>query len=269
MNTILLAVILVAGIGLICGLGLAVASIVMAVPKDETAEKIRECLPGANCGACGFSGCDGYAAALSEGKTKETNLCAPVGADAAKGVAAVLGVEAGDIKPMAAFVHCNGTHENSKLKLNYEGQRSCKMANQLFGGPKDCVYGCIGYGDCVNVCEYGAISICDGVARVDPLLCRACKKCINTCPKGLIELLPLYEKKAAVTCKNHNKGAFTRKECKVGCIGCMKCQKVCPVGAVTVENNTAHVDYDKCVGCGKCAADCPTGAIHIVTLGKS
>lgn len=98
----------------------------MAVPKDETAEKIRECLPGANCGACGFSGCDGYAAALSEGKTKETNLCAPGGADAAKGVAAVLGVEAGDIKPMAAFVHCNGTHENSKLKLNYEGREAAK-----------------------------------------------------------------------------------------------------------------------------------------------
>lgn len=268
MNPILLAIILVAGIGLICGIGLSVASELMAVPKDETADKIRECLPGANCGACGFSGCDGYAAALSEGKTKETNLCAPGGADTAADIAAVLGVEAGEIVPMSAFVHCNGTPENTEIKLNYQGKQSCKMASQLFGGPKECVYGCIGYGDCVNACEYDAIKISDGVARVNPMLCKACKKCISICPKGLIELVPMYKTLATVTCKNHNKGAFTRKECKVGCIGCMKCQKACEFGAVTVENNTAHVDYSKCTGCGKCVEQCPTGSIKNITLGK-
>lgn len=267
MNPILLAVILVASIGLLGGLGLSAASVIMAVPKDETAEKIRECLPGANCGACGFSGCDGYAAALSKGETDKTNLCAPGGAETAKDVAAVLGVEAGEVVPMAAFVHCAGTFENSKRKLEYEGAQSCKMAAQLFGGPKECVYGCLGYGDCVAVCPYGAIRICDGVAKVDPLVCRACKKCIEVCPKGLIELVPLYQKKAVVTCKNHNKGAFTRKECKVGCIGCMRCQKVCEAGAVKVENNTAKVDQSKCVACGKCVEVCPTGAIRMLALG--
>ena len=266
MNSILLAVLLVAGIGLIAGIGLSVASVVMAVPTDETADAIRECLPGANCGACGFSGCDGYAAALSSGKTKETNLCAPGGNETAKAVAAVLGVEAGSIKPMAAVVHCNGTTENSAKKLQYQGVQSCVMAAQLFGGQKACVYGCLGYGDCVNACEYDAISICDGVARVNPLACRACKKCISACPKGLIELLPLHETKAAVLCKNHNTGAFTRKECKVGCIGCMKCTKVCESDAIRVENNTAHVDYDKCIACGKCVSECPVGAIHLLTL---
>ena len=267
MNPILLAVILVAAIGLIAGIGLSVASVVMAVPKDETAEKIRECLPGANCGACGFSGCDGYAAALSKGETDKTNLCAPGGNDAAAAIAEVLGVEAGSIKPMAAFVHCNGTKTNSKAKLEYKGVMSCKMASQLFGGPKECVYGCIGYGDCVNVCQFGAIKIEDSVARVDPLICTACQQCIKACPKHLIELVPMYETKAAVTCKNHNKGAFTRKECKVGCIGCMKCQKVCEHDAIKVENNTAHVDYSKCVGCGKCEEGCPVKAIHIISLG--
>lgn len=268
MNSILLAVVLVASIGLIAGVGLAVASVVLAVPKDETAEAVRECLPGANCGACGYSGCDGYAAALSKGETKETNLCAPGGNETAKQVAAILGLSAGEIKPMAAVVHCNGTSENSVIKLQYQGVQSCTMASQLFGGQKACVYGCLGYGDCVKACPYDAIQICDGVARVDPLACKACKKCIATCPKGLIELVPLYETKAAVLCKNHNKGAFTRKECKVGCIGCMKCTKVCESDAIKVENNTAHVDYDKCIGCGKCMEACPVGAIHIMTLGK-
>ncbi|HIU35874.1 MAG TPA: RnfABCDGE type electron transport complex subunit B [Candidatus Fimenecus excrementigallinarum] len=268
MNTILLAVLLVAGIGLIAGVGLSVASVVMAVPTDETADAIREVLPGANCGACGFSGCDGYAAALSGGQTAQTNLCAPGGNDAAKAIAAILGVEAGEIKPMAAVVHCNGTTENSKQKLTYQGVQSCVMAAQLFGGQKECVYGCLGYGDCVRACPYDAISICDGVARVNPLACKACRACISACPKHLIELLPLYETRAAVLCKNHNKGAFTRKECTAGCIGCMKCTKVCEFDAIRVENNTAHVDYDKCTGCGKCAAQCPVGAIHLLTLAK-
>ncbi len=102
---------------------------------------------------------------------------------------------------------------------------------------------------------------------MDKEACKACGKCVAACPKHLIELVPLHEPKAAVLCKNHNKGAFTRKECKVGCIGCMKCQKVCEHGAVKVENNTAHVDYEKCIGCGKCAEACPTGAIHTITLG--
>ena len=267
MNTILLTVLLVGGIGLVAGVGLSVASVVMAVPKDEKAEAIRECLPGANCGACGYSGCDGYAAALSKGEAKETNLCAPGGSETAAAVAEILGVSAGSVKPMAALVHCNGGCENSKQKLQYNGVQSCVMASQLFGGQKECVYGCLGYGDCLNACPYDAIRICDGVARVDPLKCKACKKCIAACPKHLIELVPLHEPKAAVLCKNHNKGAFTRKECKVGCIGCMKCQKVCEHGAVKVENNTAHVDYEKCIGCGKCAEACPTGAIHTITLG--
>ena len=118
MNSILLAVLLVAGIGLIAGVGLSVASVVMAVPTDETADAIREVLPGANCGACGFSGCDGYAAALSGGQTTKTNLCAPGGNDVSKAIAEILGVEAGTIKPMAAVVHCNGTTENSKQKLD-------------------------------------------------------------------------------------------------------------------------------------------------------
>lgn len=263
---ILIAVGIVAAVGVVAGIGLAVASVVMAVPKDEKAEQIRECLPGANCGACGFSGCDGYAAALSKGETDNTSLCSPGGNESAKKIAAVLGVEAGEVVPMAAVVLCKGHRQNATEKYIYRGVESCKMAVQLYGGPKDCVYGCVGLGDCVAACPYDAIHICDGIARVNPIMCRACQMCVKTCPKGLIEMMPLHTTMAAVTCKNHDKGAQTRKDCKVGCIGCMKCVKACEYGAVTVENFAAHVDYTKCVGCGKCHENCPTGSIDLIKL---
>lgn len=266
MNAILMAVIIVSVIGLVAGLGLSVASKVFAVPVDEKAEQIRECLPGANCGACGFSGCDGYAAALSSGKTTETALCAPGGNDVAKAIGEITGLAVGEIKPMAAVVLCQGHSVNAQTKLEYQGVQSCKMAAQIFGGPKECIYGCIGFGDCVEACEYEAISICNGVARINPYQCKACKKCVKTCPKGIIEMMPLEESKAAVLCKNHDKGAVTRKECKTGCIGCMKCVKVCEASAVSIDNFCAKVDYEKCTGCGKCHEVCPVGAIDVVAL---
>lgn len=266
MSQIIIAVAIVAIIGLVAGLGLAIASVVMAVPKDEKAEAIRECLPGANCGACGFSGCDGYAAALSKGETDNTALCAPGGNDAATAIANVLGVEAGKVEPSAAVVLCKGHRQNAEEKYIYQGVDSCKMAVQLYGGPKNCTYGCVGLGDCVAACPYDAIHICDGVARVNPIMCRACQMCVRTCPKGLIEMMPLHKTVAAVTCKNHDKGAQTRKDCKVGCIGCMKCVKACEYGAVKVENFTAHVDYSKCIGCGKCHEVCPTGSIDLMRM---
>lgn len=266
MNPILLAVIIVGATGLVLGLGLAIASIVMAVPVDEKEVAVREQLPGANCGACGFSGCDAYAAALAKGDTDKTNLCIPGGEDVSKKIAEITGLEAGEIDPKAAVVLCRGSFGNCASKFSYSGVKSCAMAQQLFGGPKSCSYGCIGFGDCVKACPYDAIKICDGVARIDPTMCRACGMCVSTCPKNIIELMPLGVAKAAVLCKNIEKGAQTRKQCKTGCIGCMKCVKVCEYDAVKVENNVAKVDYKKCVGCGKCSENCPVKSISIINL---
>ena len=142
------------------------------------------------------------------------------------------------------------------------------MASQVFGGPKECIYGCVGYGDCVAVCEYDAISISNGIARINPSACKACKMCVKTCPKGIIEMLPLEQTQAAVLCKNHDKGAQTRKECSTGCIGCMKCVKACESGAITIDKFCAKVDFDKCTGCGKCHEQCPVSAINLISLVK-
>ncbi len=264
MSPILLAVILVSAIGLIAGLGLAFASVVMAVPVDEKTEQIRACLPGANCGACGFSGCDGYAQALSEGKTTNTSLCSPGGAEAAAEIAKVTGLAVSASVPMTAVVRCRGSRQNAKDKLTYVGIESCRMAVQVFGGPKECASGCVGFGDCVAECPFEAISICDGVARVHPDLCHACKKCISVCPKQLIDLVPKGQGIPAVLCRNREKGAVTRKQCTAGCIGCMKCMKGCEAGAITVKNFCAYVNSELCVGCGKCVENCPVHCIHIV-----
>ncbi len=263
---ILIAVVIVSVIGIIIGIGLSVASSFFAVPKDETEEKIRECLPGANCGACGFSGCDGYAAAIAKGETDNISLCAPGGNDTAQNIAEITGKAAEDVLPVAAVVRCNGNCNNAPLKLEYEGIKTCKAASMMFGGQKTCIHGCLGYGDCLSSCDNGAISICDGVARIDVSKCGACAKCVKACPKGLIDILPVNKKQAIVMCRNSEKGAVAQKACTVSCIGCGKCAKVCPENAITVENFLARVDASKCSGCGVCVGSCPKKCIELVTL---
>ena len=149
MNEILIAAGTVSGLGLLLGLGLSIAAKIFAVPVDETAESIIDILPGANCGFFGYSGCSDYAYALSSGSTDKTNLCNPGGNETANKIADILGVGAEKIIPTTAFVHCNGNRTNAKTKMLYNGVRSCQMASQLFGGNKECEYGCLGLGDCV------------------------------------------------------------------------------------------------------------------------
>lgn len=264
MNAILIPILAVTIIGLICGVGLAVASAVMAVKEDERFPAIRECLPGANCGACGFSGCDGYATALLEPGTK-TNLCVPGGSEAAEKLAEVLGVEAESVEPKTAIVHCGGDCDKTEPKEDYRGIATCQAAKMLFGGSGTCSFGCLGLGDCMKVCPNEAISLVKGIAVIDTALCAGCGLCAKTCPQSLISVIPKAAK-TAVLCSNKDKGAVTRKACSAGCIGCMKCVKTCEHEAITVDGNLASIDYAKCVGCGKCAAECPTGALHDLVL---
>ena len=190
MSPILLAIIIVTLIGLFCAGVLAIASHFMRVPVNEKEVRIRECLPGANCGACGFTGCDGYAKALAEVDGTKTNLCVP-GADAvAKKVAEVLGVEAEDVIEQVAFVKCAGDCGNRAKKHEYKGIVSCSAAQMLYGGESSCTFGCIGLGDCAKLCPQNAICIENGIAHVDTRRCVGCGLCAKTCPNHIIELVP-------------------------------------------------------------------------------
>lgn len=181
-------------------------------------------------------------------------------------VATILGKEAAAAEPMVAVVRCNGTCEARPRTNNYDGTKSCSIASTLYGGETNCAFGCLGYGDCVNACAFGAIKINPktGIAEVDEDKCTSCGACVKACPKGIIELRKKGPKsrRVYVSCVNKDKGAVARKACANACIGCGKCAKECPFGAITVENNVAYIDYTKCKMCRKCVAVCPTGAIH-------
>ena len=268
MNEILIAVIPVVVIGIICGAVLVIASKIMAVKEDERFPAVRECLPGANCGACGFAGCDGYAKALCESPDTPTNLCVP-GADAvSRQLSEVLGVEFADVIEQVAVVHCAGDCTRTEDKVSYEGIERCAAAKLLYGGKGSCTYGCLGFGDCAKACPKEAICIENGIAHINTRLCIGCGICTRTCPNKIISLVPDVER-VVVTCSNKDKGIKTKSVCSNGCIGCKKCERVCPSGAIKVVDNCAVIDYSKCPDCedfGVCAKNCTTGCIQIADL---
>ncbi len=260
MNGVLLAVILIGGVGLFVGLFLGVAAIKFHVDVDEKEVAVLEALPGNNCGGCGFPGCSGLAAAIAKGEAP-VNQCPVGGEPVAKNIASIMGVEAGESKRMVAFVACQGDCDKAKVDYEYSGVEDCgMMAFVPNGGPKSCNYGCLGYGNCVKVCPFDAIHVVNGVAVVDKEQCKACGKCVAACPKKLISLIP-YDAKYAVACSSNDKGPVAMKKCESACIGCSLCVKNCQNDAVTVTDFNATIDQDKCIGCGACAQKCPKKAI--------
>ena len=262
--TIIIPILLLVGIAVVCAVLLTLSSVFFGVKEDECATAIRDCLPGANCGACGFSGCDGYAKALSEKATDATNLCIPGGDKVSSEIASILGVEAADVIEKVAYVACNGNCGATQRKHDYKGPESCLAANLLYSGDKACSFACLGYGDCVRVCPQNAISLLDGIAHIDPRKCVGCGICARECPNNVIKLIN-DTTRVVVECSNHDKGALTRKVCSNGCIGCMKCEKTCPSGAIKVQNNLATIDDTLCTGCGACVEACP---MHCLQTGS-
>ena len=261
MDTILIPLLILFLAGAACSALLVLAAKHFAVEGSQKNAALRDCLPGANCGACGYSGCDGYAKALAEGETEKTNLCIPGGDKTAKDLAAILGTEAGDVVELVAYVACGGTCDVSGRKYDYRGTHSCFAANAAFGGDRFCDFACLGYGDCMQVCPKNAISIQGGIAKIEPSKCIGCGLCAKTCPNGIIHLVK-DTTRVVVKCSNKNKGADVRKICKSGCIGCGKCEKNCPSGAITVKDNIATIDYEKCTVCGLCVEVCPVHCLE-------
>lgn len=261
-NAILIPVVLVVAMGFAFAVVLTIASKVFYVKVDETVTKLREELPGANCGGCGYAGCDDYAAALAaDPEGVGCSKCPVGGPDVAAKLAAVLGMEAGSAEPQVAVVQCNGNCDAAKTQMEYQGLSSCAAAKTLWGGMNVCKFGCMGLGDCVNACNFGAINVCNGVAVVNRDLCVGCGACAKVCPNHVIRIAPA-KNKVVVQCNSKDKGAAVRKACLNGCIGCMKCEKTCKFDAVHVVDNLAFIDPEKCKNCGMCAKECPTGAIN-------
>lgn len=260
MTGILVAALLVGGTGLIIGIFLGVAGEKLAVEVDEKEIAVREALPGNNCGGCGFPGCDGLAKAIAAGEAP-VNACPVGGEPAAKAIGAIMGQKVEEGQKMVAFVHCTGDCEKTSNLYQYDGVNDCAFVGMVpSGGPKACDFGCLGYGNCVNACPFDAIHIVNGVAVVDKDACKACKKCIAACPKGLISLVP-YDAVSRIGCSTKEKGKPVMSVCAVGCITCKKCEKNCPEQAITIVDNNPVIDYSKCTNCGKCKEACPRKCI--------
>lgn len=256
---ILIALVVMFSIALALGVLLSVLSHYFAVKENPKKKEIRECLPGINCGACGYKGCDDYAAALAEGGVKP-NLCIPGAQKVADQIAGIIGVKSEPFKDVVAFVACNGNCEATFQKAKYEGVQTCKAASMIYGGTNSCSFGCLGFGDCANECPADAICVVDGIAHVNTSRCLGCGLCAQICPKQIIAMYP-QNINTVVMCSNKQKGADAMKACKNACIGCKKCELGCEQKAITVQNNVAVIDYDKCNGCNKCAENCPTKCI--------
>lgn len=258
-----IAVAIMVGAAALLGVCIMLISKLCKVDEDPRIAEVTGCLAGANCGACGYAGCSGYAKALVEGKAG-LDACGQTGADKTAEICNILGIEAeGGLEPTVAVVACCGGTE-AVDRFEYSGCSDCVSQNALKGGKKLCSVGCLGGGTCAEACPYGAMNVGQNqVAKVTPELCVSCGLCINACPKKIVRRIP-KSAKVYVACRSQCRGKEVMTACQNGCIACSKCARNCPEQAITMVDNLPVIDYSKCVSCGKCVTDCPRGTIKYV-----
>jgi electron transport complex protein RnfB len=256
------AIIALSALALVASFGLAIAARIFAVETDPRIEKVEEALPGVNCGACGFPGCNGLAKAIVEGKIDVPD-CPVGGENTAKAVAEIMGLSfTGGVEKMVAMVNCKGDDEVASKRFYYNGVSDCTSAALIFGGDKSCSYGCLGLGTCAGACPFGAIEMLQsGLALVDPEKCTGCTKCVSSCPKGIIKMVPA-SRTVHILCSSHDKGGVARKACKTACIGCQKCVKAVPEGGILMDNFLAVINYDMEIP-EEVAGECPMNTIVV------
>lgn len=262
----MLAAILSLGcIGMVAAIALGFAAKKFAVYVDPRELAILEVLPGANCGACGFPGCAGYAKALVAGNV-DLNQCPPGGADVVAKLARILGVEASATAREIAVVLCQGDNRKAQLKYQYLGMEDCTAAQRIADGPKACPGGCLGLASCQRACPFDAIEMtAEGLAVISREKCTGCRKCVAVCPRKVIRMTP-FEATVHVLCNSHDKGALVRKYCQIGCIGCHICQKTVP-DAYKIDNFLAEVVYGQNAEAAEALTKCPTKCIRDFAVG--
>ncbi len=248
-------------LGLVAGVALAMAAIRCKVDVNPKVETVKHVLPGANCGACAFPGCEAYADAVVNDPDVAPDLCRPGGLDVSSKVARLTAKTMGGNEPVVSFRRCIKDEGKVKAKCDYNGVPSCAAANLALGGPDACSFSCIGFGDCARACPFDAMYLESGLVRINAELCTGCGVCIRVCPKQVLELTP-RNARVMEFCNSRDKGKAVMDVCAVGCIACNKCVKVCPAKAVSMQNGRIHVDHKACVAYGPscneiCVEDCP------------
>jgi Na+-translocating ferredoxin:NAD+ oxidoreductase subunit B len=245
------------------GFFLGFFSKIFKVEEDPRIEKIVTILPGANCGACGLSGCQAFAEGILSGKAR-INGCRAGGEDTITEISKVMGIHSdGTFEKYIAVALCHGGRNEANISALAQGVDTCEMAKNLKLNPWVCEYTCLGYGDCVQACPFGAIVINeDSLPVIDPVLCRGCGICVDRCPQKILELFP-NKTRVLCFCKSADKGSKVRQACKVGCISCGLCEKKCPENAIEMINNLPVITIEKCTLCGVCVSVCPTRAITL------
>jgi electron transport complex protein RnfB len=256
-------------LGLFFGFALAAAALKFHVPTHPLVDRVREALPSANCGACGFAGCQAYAEAVVLKPDVAPNLCAPGRGVVARSVAELTGKVLESVIDRVVVMRCHGTSAYAREEAEYAGVRTCAAATLVFGGPKACKNGCLGLGDCVRVCLFDALSLgADGIAEVDAERCTGCGLCLPVCPKDLFTLYPRLHR-VELSCVAREKQSVVRATCMVGCTLCRKCVAKCPAGAIEWNGATIVIDHDKCLAWGPscqeaCVDICPSTILHRV-----
>lgn len=263
---VLSSILTLAGLGFVAAVLLAVASKVFHVDEDPRVGAVMDVLPGANCGGCGYAGCEGYAIAVVNVPSVGANLCVAGGADLSQAVGELTGKAVADSEPLITFRRCDKIVGKVQKRYTYHGMSSCASAATLGQGADACPHSCLGLGDCVASCPFDALYIENDLVMVRKNLCTGCGKCVQECPRTVLELIP-RRARVTITCSTRDKLKAVMDVCGVGCIQCGKCVKACPAGAISSKNSRMVIDQEKCLAYGadcheSCSTACPRLILH-------